>query len=338
MKRLVVGLSGGVDSAVAAALLQQQGFELTGVMLRLTGRETVDDAAAVCRVLSIPHHVLDLTTRFADEVIAPFVACFRGGQTPNPCVTCNKAIKFGALLDWALDNDFDGVATGHYVGTVQRNGRTLLVPAADCSKDQSYFLCLLSQHQLSHAFFPLAGYDKPTVRRLAAQLGLPVAQKKDSQDICFIPDGDCAGFLADRLPPQPGDIIDSATGTVAGKHAGLYHYTIGQRKNLGALGKKAYVCRLDAATNTVYAGDNEALFSTALTARAANWLLGDAPAQLLAVTAKIRSTAAAVSATATALPNGRLQLTFAAPVRAVTPGQAVALYQDNALVAGGIIE
>ena len=340
-QRIAVGLSGGVDSAVAAALLLEQGFAVEGVTLLLNDNcsESIIAARAVCDALRIPHRTVDLRQVFAEHVIAPFYNAYAAGLTPNPCVACNSAVKFGAFLDWTLDNGFDGLATGHYAGVAERGGRRNIIKAADRRKDQSYFLCMLTQRQLSRAYFPLADMDKQSARAYARTRGLPAAEIKDSQDVCFIPGGDCAAFLAQRLPPTPGFIVDAATDNIVGRHDGVHGYTVGQRKGLGGLGAKKYVRRLDVKTGTVYVCDNDDLFTPALSAFYANWMAFDpTPAVSFNATAKIRSAAPEVACAVTPLAGGRFTVTFETPQRAVTPGQVCAVYDGEVLIAGGVIE
>lgn len=346
--RVAVAMSGGVDSAAAALLLQQAGYEVWGVTLRLqscagaveAAEAEIDAARRAAEALGIPHRVLDLRERFRSAVMDRFVSEYLAGRTPNPCVDCNREIKFGALLDWVLEQGADYLSTGHYarVDRAGENGRWRLLRGTDRRKDQSYVLYQLTQRQLSHLLLPLGSYDKPAIRSLVESRGLSNARKADSQDICFIPDGDYAAFLArSGAELVPGDFVDQ-TGCVLGRHKGLPCYTPGQRKGLGvSAGEPVYVLRKEAASNRIILGPDSALYTTELTAERVNWLSAPPPEGPMAVTAKTRYTQREAAATAELLPDGRLRVIFQEPQRAVTAGQAVVLYVGDAVAGGGTI-
>ncbi len=343
---VAVAMSGGVDSSAAALLLAEAGYDVWGVTLRLQScpgaaeaAEAVSDAARrASEALGSGHRVLDLRERFRTAVMDRFVSEYLAGRTPNPCVDCNREIKFGALLDWALEQGADFLSTGHYARVDRAEGRWRLLRGADRRKDQSYVLYQLTQRQLSHLLLPLGDYDKPAIRQMVEARGLANAQKADSQDICFIPDGDYAAFLArSGAELVPGDFVDEA-GRVLGRHRGLPCYTPGQRKGLGvSAGEPVYVLRKEAAGNRIVLGPDSALYTAELTAERFNWLSVPAPEGPLAVTAKTRYTQKEAAATAEVLPDGRVRVTFAEPQRAVTAGQAVVLYLGEAVAGGGTI-
>lgn len=344
--KVLIGMSGGVDSSVAAFLLQQQNYHCAGSTMLLhnhacAGEENIADARAVAHRLGIPFYVLDFQNAFEEAVIRPFVTGYESGFTPNPCIQCNQNLKFKEMLHSALELGYDKVATGHYAQIRQdpNTGRYLLYKAADTTKDQTYFLAGLDQFQLSHTLFPLGGLTKADVRSLAEENGFINAKKRDSQDICFIPDGDYAAFLSrytGKEYPQ-GDYLD-VSGKVVGRHKGAVCYTLGQRKGLGiALGAPVYVCAKDMAQNTVTVGPNEALFSTSLLADNWNWFPFENLTQPMEVTAKIRHSQFEKAAIVYPEANGTARVEFAEPQRAVTPGQAVVLYQADMVIGGGTI-
>ncbi len=343
MKRILLGMSGGVDSAAAALLLRRSGCEVTGATLLLRpgegGLREARDAARAAAVMGIPHLTLDFQQVFRREVMEVFASEYLAGRTPNPCVYCNRAVKFGAMLRYALDNGFDGVATGHYAQVREENGRFLLY-RSPTGKDQSYMLYSLTQEQLGHTLFPLSRLDKPEVRALAREAGIPVAQKPDSQDICFVEDGDYAGFL-ERFtggPFPPGEFTDGA-GNVLGRHQGLPRYTVGQRKGLGiSFGKPMYVTALDAARNRVVLGEEGSQYRGAFTARGLNWIPFPQPEGPLRCQVKIRYRAPLAFCQVTPLPGDRARVEFDEPQRSVTPGQAAVFYQEDLVLGGGIIE
>ena len=345
-----VAMSGGVDSAGAALLLQQAGLQVSGVTLLLHNCKSVPDqpgestetlsARAVAETIHIPHTVLDRRDIFQKEVMNHFVAEYVAGHTPNPCVDCNREIKFGVLLDWALAQGADYLATGHYAKVARdpESGRWLLLRGDDRSKDQSYVLYQLTQFQLSHLILPVGTYEKPVLRKLAEEAGLPNAQRHDSQDICFIPDGDYVGFLKEcGVQPQPGSFVDEA-GQVLGTHKGLECYTTGQRKGLGiSANVPVYVLRKNGADNTIVVGPNEHLFRRELEADRVNWISIPSLTSPIRVTAKTRYSQREAAATVEPLENGHIRVVFDEPQRAITAGQAVVLYDGEKVVGGGTI-
>ena len=350
-QRVFAAMSGGVDSAAAALLLLQAGYEVTGVTLRLHdfrnrpglcgSGDDIATARPVAAFLGIPHQVLDLRELFRARVMDRFAAEYAGGRTPNPCIDCNREIKFGALLDWALDQGADAIATGHYARLRQDDsGRWQLLRGADRRKDQTYFLYQLTQRQLAHLRLPVGDYEKPALRALAESHGLINAQKADSQDICFVPDGDYGAFLRCHggVEMSPGDFVD-AEGQVLGRHKGLPCYTIGQRKGLGVGGAEGrlYVLGKDPERNTVILGADSRLYSQELTAERVNWLSIPEPSGPLPVTAKTRYSQREASATVEPLPGGRIHMVFQEPQRAITPGQAVVFYSGDLVLGGGTI-
>lgn len=340
---VMIGMSGGVDSSVAAYLTKTAGHPCMGAYMCLHCPKAQDalDAQAVAQKLGIPFTTLDFQEPFRRQVVEPFVESYRQGLTPNPCVRCNRAMKFGLMLETAQAMGWDAVASGHYarIRRDEATGRYLLYQAADPNKDQSYFLASLSQAQLSRIHFPLGELTKGQAREIALEQGLVTARKRDSQDICFIPDGDYAAFLAAYTgrPLQPGPFLN-LQGQVVGLHRGAECYTRGQRKGLGlALGEPIYVVDKDMAANTVTVGPNQALFSQGLLAKDWQWYPFPTLEAPLAVTAKIRHSQRSHPATVYPLEDGLAQVVFQTPQRAVTPGQAVVLYQGELVVGGGTI-
>ena len=343
-KKVLIGMSGGVDSSVAAFLLQQSGYNCIGCTMKLwcgNAEENARDAQAVARRMGIDFHVCDFQEAFHEKVIGDFIHSYESGLTPNPCIQCNKYLKFGAMVDKALELGASFVATGHYARIRQdeNTGRYLLYKAADRAKDQTYFLYALTQHQLAHTLFPLGELTKEEARSIAEAQGFLTARKKDSQDICFVPGGDYVAFMKEYTGKDypPGAYLD-LKGKVVGTHQGAVCYTLGQRKGLGiALGAPAYVVAKDMEQNTVTVGPNEALFHNALTARDFNWIPFPALQSPIRVTAKIRHSQNEQAATVYPEENGTVRVVFDAPQRAITPGQAVALYQDELVMGGGTI-
>lgn len=348
-------MSGGVDSAVAAALLKEKDYEVVGVTLQIWPRDAplppgetgccslaaVEDARHVAQKLGIPHYVLNFRDLFEREVINYFVGEYLAGRTPNPCVVCNRKVKFKALLERALALGMAYVATGHYARRDYdgRRGRHLLRRARDLRKDQTYVLYGLTQEQLARALFPLGEYTKEEVRRKAKTLGLRVAAKPESQEICFVTMGDYRAFIRARAPEalRPGPILDYR-GRVVGQHQGLANYTIGQRRGLGvALGYPAYVIALDRERNAVVIGPAKFAYRRYLTARDNNFIAWAAPPPSCEVEAKVRYLSPAASA-ALRYQEGLVQLEFTTPQWAITPGQAVVYYQGDLVVGGGTIE
>jgi tRNA-uridine 2-sulfurtransferase len=357
-ERVVVGMSGGVDSSVAAALLVEQGYDVVGVTLRVwpwaesdepanrfgscCSPQTVDDARQVARALGIPHYLLNTAREFDGSVIENFAAEYRAGRTPVPCVVCNRDIKFGSLLRRAEAWEARAVATGHYARITrdERSGRYLLWRGCDSRKDQSDFLWPLSQTQLAAARFPVGDLMKERVREHARRLGLVTADKPESQEICFVPDNDYRGFLRRRDPTtfRRGAILEAGTGRPLGRHDGLANFTIGQRKGLGlASGRSLYVVDLDADSNSVVVGEAEALEQVRLVATHTNFISCLPPTEPLRVQARIRHNHAPAPATVRAIGDDRMEVVFDTPQRAITPGQSVVLYDGDRVVGGGVI-
>lgn len=344
MKKVMLGMSGGVDSTVAAYLVKKEGYEVVGVTLSLypeNGLAEAEEARRVAAAMGIAHETVDLSAPFHKEVIERFICAYQAGATPNPCIDCNRYIKFGEMLRYAEERAADLVGTGHYA-RIERdaNGRYLLKRAVDITKDQTYVLYSLNQHQLAHTLLPLGGYRKSEIREIAEAEGFINARKHDSQDICFVPDGDYASFI-ERYTGKTfaeGDFVDK-NGVVLGRHRGMIRYTVGQRKGLGiALGKPAFVCAKCAATNTVTLGENADLFSKDLTAHDVNLIACDSIPTPIRVTAKIRYGQNETPATVEQIGEGRIHVEFDTPQRAIAKGQSVVLYDGDTVVGGGIIE
>lgn len=368
MTRVVVGMSGGVDSSVAAALLKEQGYDVIGIMLRLWSEptvigddgvevvaenkccslESVNDARRVAAALGIPFYVVNVAQPFQETIVDYFYDEYAAGRTPNPCLRCNRHIRFTLLLDRALTLGADYLATGHYVRVDNdpATGLRRLRQGVDTSKDQSYVLHVLTQRQLQHALFPLGEYTKPQVRAMAEERGLPVASKAESQEICFVAN-DYRGFMrryADatgRAAPQPGPILDT-TGQQVGEHQGLAYYTVGQRKGLGVMAREPlHVLRLDASRNAVVVGSAAQLERDSFTIGQTTWTSDHAPTEPFTTRAKLRYKAPLVAATVTPLGDGRAEVRLDQPARAVTPGQAAVFYggaEGDEALGGGIIE
>ena len=353
--RIVVAMSGGVDSSVAAALLAEAGHEVIGLSMQLYDQRDGDtsygsccsledlyDAGRVARRLDIPHYIVNFEREFQRTVVSNFVSEYVAGRTPIPCAHCNSDLKFATLLDRSLAYGAEVVATGHYarIGIDAETGRHLLRRGLDGAKDQSYFLFSLTQEQLSRASFPVGGLSKDAVRGVARRLGLAVAEKPDSQEICFVPDGDYAAFIERKTGDiDSGGAIVSQSGERLGSHSGVHRFTVGQRKGLGlAAAQPLYVLQLRPAEKTVVVGPRPALERTSLTASQVNWISGVSPAEPLGVTAQIRHRHQPVDATVRALDNDRVSVEFDAPVIAITPGQAVVFYMGDVVMGGGWIE
>ncbi|MGE5559859.1 MAG: tRNA 2-thiouridine(34) synthase MnmA [Chloroflexota bacterium] len=355
-KRVVAAMSGGVDSSVAAALLLRSGYDVIGMTMQIWSANApaddyggccslaaVGDARRVCDVLGIPYYVVNLRDQFADKVIAYFVDEYRRGRTPNPCIACNRYLKWEALLQRALELEADYVATGHYARIGEgADGRRLLLRGLDRSKDQSYALYNLTQEQLQRTLLPLGGLTKTEVRRIAAEIGLAVADKPDSQEICFVHDNDYRRYLRDEagLGEQPGPIIDTA-GKRIGTHRGIAFYTVGQRRGLGiAAPEPLYVVELDPDRNAVIVGARSELDAAGLVASQLNWVAGRAPSWPCRATVKIRYNADDVACTISpdAAAADSVTVRFAAPQRAVAPGQAAVFYDGEVVLGGGVID
>lgn len=339
-QKVLVGMSGGVDSSVCAALLKNDGYEVLGVTLNLFGDTSAaqSDAKAVCDTLGIEHTVFDLQNEFKQFVIDDFINEYISGRTPNPCIVCNREIKFGEMLKIADRLGCDKIATGHYAKIVEKDGRFLLCRADDKSKDQSYVLYCLNQEQLSRTVLPLSGHSKDEVRQTAEGFSLLNANKKDSQDICFVPDGDYAAFIertADFVS-QTGNYLD-INGNVLGSHKGVIRYTIGQRKGLGiALGKPAFVIDKNPDTNEVVIGDEEHLFYKKVYVENLNFIPFDELKGEMEVYCKLRYRHTEQPATIKPYEKGVL-VEFQTPQRAPSPGQAAVFYDGDIVVGGGII-
>ena len=352
--RVLVGMSGGVDSAVCACLLQQQGYDPTGVNCRFFNNDdaflrdktccSLDDAAdarSVAYQLGIPFYVFNFTEDFRRSVIEPFVQSYVRGETPNPCIECNRHLKFDKLLRRAMELEYDYVATGHYarVSFDNGSGRYLLQKGVDETKDQSYVLYCLTQQQLSHTLLPLGGMRKSEVRALAQSLGFVNAEKHESQDICFVPDGDYAGFIEKHLGRTfPAGAFVTKDGTVLGTHRGIIRYTVGQRRGLGlALPAPLYVCEKDLKNNRVVLCDNDSLFSKELTANDINLISVDEITEPMRVCARVRYNQKEQPATVTQLDDDTIKVVFDETQRAISKGQAVVLYDGDTVVGGGTI-
>ena len=340
MKKIAIGLSGGVDSAAAAYLLLEKGYDVTGIIMRLKPESLADadisDAQKIADKLGIELRVLDRREFFKDNVINPFVSEYLNARTPNPCVECNSIIKFGAMLDYALEIGCNGIATGHYAKIEECNGRYLL-KKSQSPKDQSYFLFRLTQHQLSHTVFPLEGLEKPQIREIALNAGLPVAEKGDSQEICFVPNDDYISYLASLGVTSPkGSFIDK-NGNILGTHNGIINYTIGQRKGLGAFGRPMFVTGISAENNTVTIGENGSQYSIGLVADRLNFIPFDTLDEPLKAQVKIRYKARPEPASVIPNGDGTVNVIFDEPQRSITPGQSTVFYEGDTVIGGGRI-
>lgn len=355
-RKVVVGMSGGVDSSVAAYLLKEQGYEVIGVTMRIwqdeeeqaraenggcCGKSAVDDARKVAFVLGIPYYVMNFKDEFKHRVMEYFTEEYLRGRTPNPCIACNRYVKWESLLKRSLEIGADCIATGHYA-TVGRHpgGRLAVKNAVTARKDQTYALYSLTQEQLAHTLMPIGSYTKEEVRRIAREAGLPVAEKPDSQDICFVPDGDYAAFLEkeapDRIPPE-GNFVNTA-GEVLGRHKGITHYTVGQRRGLGlSLGHPVFVAEIRPDTNEVVIGEDAEIRTTEVYCGDIRYMAMEALERPRRALVKIRYAHQGENALLEKLPDGRVKLTFDRPVRAATPGQAAVFYEDGWVLGGGTI-
>lgn len=356
-KKVMLGMSGGVDSSVAAAILLQQGYEVIGVTLQIwqdmdeemkkseggcCSLSAVDDARRVANKLGIPYYVLNFKDIFNKTVIEYFKEEYFKGRTPNPCIACNRHVKWQAMLDKAVSMGIDYIATGHYAKVMYdaESNRYVLKKSVTDKKDQTYALYNLTQEQLSRTLMPVGDYPKDTIREMAKEIGLSVASKPDSQEICFINDNDYGKFLSENCDKEivPGKFVDTQ-GNVLGNHKGIVHYTVGQRKGLGiAFGKPMFVVALDAKTNRVVLGDDSEVFSNELIASDLNFISIEKPVDGMKVGAKIRYSSKESPATIHVLDNNKVKVTFDVPQRAITPGQAVVFYDGDVVVGGGTID
>lgn len=357
-KKVVVAMSGGVDSSVAAALLKEQGCEVTGITMNLfslskeyctdenlrscCGWGAIEDAHRVAMTIGIPHYVVDLKDNFKRRVIDDFLREYARGRTPNPCIRCNEYIKFDVMMKRAEKIDADFLATGHHARVVYDRKRTryLLKKGKDRKKDQSYFLYIMTQKQLSRTLLPIGDFTKEEVREKAKKFGLSVARRPESQEICFIPDNDYVRFLRDRIPEAfcEGPIIDSEN-RVIGQHNGIIHFTVGQRRGMGiAASHPLYVIHIDSVKNTITVGTNDQLRRNKLCASRINWISKAKMAEQFRVRAKIRYKHREANALVSPLDSGQVLVEFEKPQRAITPGQAVVFYDGDIVVGGGTIE
>ncbi len=353
-ERVLVAMSGGVDSAVAAALLVEEGYEVIGVTMHLwdhtdpagpssrgrcCGSADVGDARRAAAALGIRHYVLNFKDRFRQAVVDPFVEAYRTGRTPIPCIPCNSSLKFDDLASKAEEIGADLMATGHYARVREgRNGRRKILRAADRRKDQTYFLFDVRADQIAKILFPIGEMKKESVRETARAFGLPVAEKPESQEICFIPDGNTADFVTDALgeaAPPAGDIVDTR-GNLLGRHAGIHRYTVGQRRGFGLSAGPWYVVRVDAAANRLVMGSDEEVYRTTFKVSDVNWL-GPPCTRPTRVSVKIRHTQGEGEGVVRLLAEKTAEVTLAAPARAVAPGQAAVFYRGDWLLGGGWI-
>ncbi len=354
-KRVVVGMSGGVDSSVAAWLLREQGYEVIGVTMQIwqdeeeealeenggcCGLSAVEDARRTAQLLNIPHYVMNFKAEFKQSVMDYFVAEYLEGRTPNPCIACNRYVKWEALLKRSLEIGADYIATGHYAQILRlENGRYSLARSVTAAKDQTYALYNLTQEQLSHTLMPVGAYSKEEIRKMAEQAGLSVANKPDSQEICFVPDQDYAGFIERTTgKPSPEGNFVKADGTVLGRHKGIIHYTIGQRRGLGLpMGRRVVVTKIRPETNEVVIGEQEDVWTDQLLADRLNWMSVPGLAGEREAVAKIRYNHTGTPCTIWETAPDQVRVFFHEPVRAVTPGQAVVFYDGECVLGGGTI-
>ncbi len=346
-------MSGGVDSSVAAALLKEEGYQVIGATMQIwprngngsgacCGLDAIEDARRVAYKLGIPHYVMNFRDIFAEKVIADFCREYSLGRTPNPCIRCNQHIKFDALLHRAKELGADFIATGHHarIEMDEAKNRCLLKKGVDPQKDQSYFLYTLTQEQISRSLFPIGHFSKDRVREIAREKGLPVAAKRESQEICFVPDDDYASFAEAYIPQaaSPGPIRDRR-GNIIGQHRGILHYTVGQRKGLGIASKEpSYVIAIEPESNAIVVGDRIAAYGDELIASNLNWISRDKPEQPMATKAKIRYRRQEAEAEVRPLGDDEVYVKFKEPQLAISPGQAIVFYDGDFIVGGGIIE
>ena len=353
-EKVVVGMSGGVDSSGAAYRLKKQGYDVIGITMRMApndpdileneggccGLSAVEDARRVCAKLDIPFYVLNFKKDFKEKVIDNFVDEYMAGRTPNPCVQCNKYLKFGELLRKARGIGAKYIATGHYAKIEEKDGRYNLIMSDDCRKDQTYMLYNFTQDQLKHTLMPCGGYTKDKIREIAKEIGLAVHNKKDSEEICFVPDNNHGNFIKKQVPGKvkPGNFVDK-NHNILGRHKGIVYYTIGQRKGLGlALGRPVFVTGINPKTNEVIIGNEDEIFKTDLIAKDINFIPFDKLEKEMKVTAKVRYAAKPAEAIISPYGENKVKVSFKDKQRAITMGQSVVFYDGNTVVGGGIIE
>ncbi len=339
MKKAVIAMSGGVDSSVAALLMKNEGYTCVGATMQLYSEGDCSDAKKIADKLGMPFYIFPLKEEFKENVINKFIECYEQGKTPNPCIECNRTLKFGAMMEKMSELGCDYVVTGHYARVVFENGEYKLKKAVDESKDQSYFLHMLTQEQLAHIKFPLGEYTKPEIREIAEENGFINARKKDSQDICFVPDGDYVSFIKEYNGKEyQKGLFMHKNGFSFGEHKGIVNYTIGQRKGLGIAYKNPlYVLNIDPETNNVILGDNEDLFTDTVLAKNVNIISGKTLTEPIRVLARVRYRHKEQPALAWQDENGLLHVKFDEPQRAITKGQYVVLFDGDEVLGGGEI-
>jgi len=341
-KKVLVAMSGGIDSSLSGALLLEKGWEVAGVTMILGedsssfNERAVEDARQVCRFLSIPHYVVDLSPEFAELVMGDFISQYLEGRTPNPCVICNRRLKFGKLLEYARHKGFDFLATGHYARVEEKEGKYFLKRPKDRKKDQTYFLYGIGKDSLPYIVFPMADFTKEEARELARKYGLPVAEKPESKDICFLPGGDYRKFLEKRISGDYCGFIVTREGEIVGKHEGYFRYTIGQRKGLGvAHSRPLYVVAVHPEKNEVVVGEREALQAQGLVASHFQWLTDELPSSLFA---QVRYLQKEKPCEVEIIGPEEVNVIFKEKVEMISPGQSVVLYSDDTVLGGGVIE